>query len=94
MKDINLDGNKIIDKASFYKEIESKLAARHDILVEEKIDSLIDVLADITKDGEKVHITWENYSNSAECMSESFLGVVIEIFNMFERKELSLELND
>lgn len=94
MKDISLDGNKIVDKASFYKEIESKLASRHDILVEEKIDSLIDVLADITKDKEPVHITWENYSNSKECMSESFLGVVVEIFSMFESNELSLDLND
>jgi len=93
LRDISLDGNIIVDKASFYKEIESKLAARHDILVDEKIDSLIDVLSEITKEQEPVHITWENYSNSKENMSESFLGVVVEIFGMFERKELSLDFN-
>lgn len=94
MRDISLDGNKIVDKASFYKEIEAKLAARLDFLMEENIDSFIDILAAISKEGDPVHITWENYANSRENMSESFLGVIIEIFDMFENKELSYDLND
>lgn len=94
MRDISLDGNKIVDKASFYKEIETKLAARYDFLVEEKLDLLMDVLQAIAKEDEAVHITWENYANSKESMSESFLGVVIEIFRMFEQNELSLDLSD
>lgn len=97
MKDIRLDGNKIVNKETFYEEIESKLASRLDFVMEQKLESLIDVLDVGLKNGgerEPMHITWDNYAASKENVPETFMSVVLEIFDMFESKDLSYDLND
>lgn len=97
MKDIRLDGNKIVNKETFYEEIESKLASRLDFVMEQNLESLIDVLDVGLKNGgerEPMHISWDNYSASKENVPETFMSVVLEIFDMFESKDLSYDLND
>lgn len=94
MKEVVIDGSRIIDKESFYDEISRKLCARMDEVIDHNLGSFMDVLGDkgIREKGEPIHLTWENYERTKEHVPDDFLSVVIEILDMMEAKDVSYEL--
>ncbi len=82
MKKIKIDGNNILDKESFYDEIDRVLTKDLDWKTGHNLDAFNDILRGgfgIHEYEEEIEIDWVNFEKANQALGKEFLDVVLEI---------------